>query len=234
VTLRVLIAEDESTARRRLRRLLSALPEVSIVAECESGEEALEALDPDGVDVAVLDIHMPGLSGLDVTQLAADRGVPIIFATADPGRAVDAFAHGVVDYVLKPIDAGRLASAVERARARVAAPRPGLERLALSVRGEIRLVRPADITHAELDGALVTVWVGGEPLLTDSSLQALASRLPSRDFSRVHRRALLNLTRVDKLKPVDSGGYIAVTDDGHEVTVSRQAARALRKQLDVR
>ncbi|MEQ8461484.1 MAG: LytTR family DNA-binding domain-containing protein [Sandaracinaceae bacterium] len=229
MTLRTLIADDEQMARRRLRRLLEAIGDVEIVAEATSGEEALAALDPREVDLAVLDVRMPGLSGMDVAQLAADRGIAIVFATAHPEHAADAFDQGAVDYVRKPIDAARLALAVERARARVGARKTG--RVALTVRDEVRLVRPEDISHAQIDGALVSVWVGAEVLVTELSLAKLERRLPSERFERVHRRALLNLDRVDRLRPEDSGGYTAITDAGHEVPVSRQAARALRKRL---
>lgn len=234
--MRVLIADDERMARRRMRRLLEAIGELDVVAECESGDEALSALNGDAIDVAILDIQMPGLSGLDVSRLAAERGVPIIFATAHPEHAAEAFDQGVVDYVRKPIDAGRLSLAIERLRDRLArSPEasPSLERIAFTVRGEVRLVSPDDISHATLDGALVTVWARGEALVTELSLQEIERRLPGGRFERVHRRALLNLERVDRLRPLESGGYVALTEAGHEVPVSRKAARALRKRLGI-
>jgi two-component system, LytTR family, response regulator len=241
--LRVLVTDDELMARRRMRRLLSALPDVEIVAECASGEEALAELDRVEVDVAFLDVRMAGLSGLDVSEVAVELGVEVVLTTAHPEHAVRAFEHGVLDYVLKPVEAERLAAAIARVRRRLdtervsrAAPPPGdvaFERLALEVRGEVRLVRPDDISHAVLDGGLVTVWVGAEGLLTELSLNELERRLPAGSFERVHRRALLNLERVDRLKPCASGGYLALTTDGHEVPVSRQAARALRRRLGI-
>ena len=100
--LRVLFADDEEMARKRLRRLLAALPDVEVVAECASGDAALSALETLEVDVAVLDVQMPGLTGLDVSAAAADLGVEVIFATAHAEHAVSAYAHGVVDYVPSP------------------------------------------------------------------------------------------------------------------------------------
>jgi len=235
--LRVLIADDERMARQRLRRLLSSMPEVQVVAVCESGDEVLRRLEETAVEVAVLDIRMPGLTGLALSEVAAEWGVDVIFATAHPEHALEAFDRGVVDYVLKPIEADRLSLALERARARIQlepSPRATpLERIGFTVREEVRLVAPDDISHAVLDGELVHVFVRGEVLLADTKLAELERMLPAGTFERVHRRALANLAHVECLRPQPSGGYVAVMASGHEVPVSRQAARALRKRLGI-
>ena len=93
------------------------------------------------------------------------------------------------------------------------------------------LLDPREVTHAELEGELVTVYTGGRQYLTALSLQELESRLPADRFARVHRRALVNLEHVLRLEPTETGGYIARTTGGHTVEVSRQAARDLRKRL---
>lgn len=241
--LRVLIADDEEVARRRLRRLLSELRDVEIVAECATGAAALSMLESIDVDVAVLDVQMPGLSGLDLSQSAADLGVEVIFATAHPEHAVAAYAHGVVDYVLKPVAAERLGLAIDRARAQVrgrpardeprepAAPKGSLDRLAITVNGEVRLLVPSEVAFAMLDGALVRLRVGPEIVWTELTLGELETRLAGVGFLRVHRRALLNLAHVDRLRPLPTGGYVALTRTGDEVPVSRQEARRLRQRL---
>jgi two-component system, LytTR family, response regulator len=232
-TLKVLIADDEMMARRRLRRLLEAQGGVDIVCECKDGQEALRALEAQGdIDVAILDIQMPGLSGLDVTALRAGRRPLVVFATAHPEHALAAFDVGAVDYVVKPIEAGRLRRAVERARERLAADESPLPpQLALEIRGELRLLDSAEIAAATFDGQLVNVHYRGELLLTELSLSELERRLPPGCLERVHRRALLNLAHVDRLRPLPTGGFIAVTRGGQEIPVSRQSARELRKRL---
>ena len=117
--LRALVADDELMARRRMRRLLSAMPDLEIVAECASGEEALAELDRVEVDVAFLDVRMAGLSGLDVSEVAVELGVEVVLTTAHPEHAVAAFEHGALDYVLKPVEAERLAAAITRVRRRL-------------------------------------------------------------------------------------------------------------------
>jgi two-component system, LytTR family, response regulator len=240
--LRVLIADDEEMARRRLRRLLAELPEVAVVAECASGDAALSVLEAMEVDVAVLDVQMPGLTGLDVSQTAAELGVEVIFATAHRDHAVTAYAQGAIDYVLKPVEAERLSLAIERARARVTprqseraldATTASPERIAVEVSGDVRLFAVADVACAMLEGELVRLRVGSELLWTTLTLQELEARLVGRDFLRVHRRAIVNLAHVDRLRPLPTGGYIALTRQGDEVPVSRQEARRLRQRLGI-
>ncbi|MFO0714267.1 MAG: response regulator [Sandaracinus sp.] len=235
--LRVLIADDEEMARLRVRRLLGELGQASIVGEAASGKEALALLEDLDVDVALLDVRMGLVSGLDAAERAADLGVEVIITTAHREHAVEAFAHGAIDYLLKPIEGPRLAKALDRARARlVTSPAPPTAlttsaRLPLEVRGEIVLVPIQAITHAVLEDTLVRVHAGSEAHLTELSLTDLERRLPH--LFRAHRRALVSLDHVSRLRPLASGGYVAILRDGAEVPVSRQSARALRRQLGI-
>lgn len=236
--LRVLFADDEEMARRRLRRLLAQAPDVEVVSECKSGGEALVALEKLEVDLALLDVHMGRVSGLEVSDLAAELGVEVIFTTAHQEHALEAFEKGAIDYLLKPIEEARLLSALDRARARrplsspVSASPVGLrpqERFALEVRGEVLLLRPEEVSHALLDGPLVSLFVGNDMHLTELSLSDLLRLLPH--LLRVHRRALVALDHIEKLRPQPTGGYLAITRAGAEVPVSRQSARELRRRL---
>lgn len=229
-SLRILIADDEKMARARLRRLLTALGS-TIVAECKNGEEALIALEAGGVDVAFFDINMPGLDGLSAGAIAHKRGVPVIFVTAHPHHAVEAFSQNAVHYLLKPVDAAGVSEALDRLVASVEKADPVSEtRLPLTRGRDVFLVDVERISHAAYDGELVTVYAGEESWIVDGSLQELETRIASQDFMRVHRRILLNMARVTRLRSLDSGGFRALVDE-HEVDVSRQAARALRKRL---
>jgi two-component system LytT family response regulator len=234
--LRVLVADDEAIARKRLLRLLGAMGDVAVAGECANAEEVLAAVRAGGVDVVLLDVQMPELTGLEALQLFPADGPLVIFCTAHAAHAVSAFDVGAVDYLLKPIDGGRLRKALERARGRGAAPAaapPPLERLALPTRQGIVLLDPRDVTHAQLADELVTVYAAGQAYLSALPLQELEGRLPA-TFVRVHRRALVNLTHVVRLEPNEVGGYLAQTSGGHAVEVSRQAARELRKRLGLR
>ena len=240
IPLRVLVCDDELMARKRVLRLLGELPGIEATFECESGDEVLAKLGTEDVDVAILDINMPGRSGID-TVLAMPEDRPyVIFLTAHPEHAVKAFDVGAVDYVLKPVDDARLEKALARARQVLDAAggddaaAPKLNKLAIPTRGGVELVAPSDVTHATFDGTLVTVHTSARAILTDDTLQDLEAKLPVGPFERVHRRAIVNLDHVQRLESLDSGGYVACLSSGKRVDVSRQSARRLRRRLGLR
>ncbi len=249
IPLRVLVCDDELMARKRVLRLLTELPGIEATFECESGEQVLEKLRGEDVDVAILDINMPGLSGLETVMQMPDERPYVIFLTAHPEHAVQAFDVGAVDYLLKPVDDARLAKAITRARSSLdsgaresgAGAVAGGEavatrttKLAIATHDGAALVNPSDVTHATFDGALVTVHTAARSILTDDTLQDLEAKLPVGPFERVHRRAIVNLDHVDRLESVDSGGYVACLSSGKRVDVSRQSARRLRRRLGLR
>ena len=246
IPLRVLVCDDEMMARKRVMRLLGELGGIDPPIECESGDEVLSRLQTEDVDVAILDVNMPKMSGIETVLAMPEERPYIVFLTAHPEHAVQAFEVGAVDYVLKPVDEARLAKALDRARqfldhgrahdaAQPGPPRVG--KLAIATHGGAALVSPADITHATFDGTLVTVHTSSRTILTDDTLQDLESKLGSggpATFERVHRRAILNLDHVERLESVDSGGYVACLSTGKRVDVSRQSARKLRRRLGLR
>lgn len=241
LALRVLVCDDELIARRRATRLLSEQPGVEVVAECASGGEVLARLAVEDVDVVVLDIHMPGMTGLETAlQMPEDRPY-LIFLTAHPEHAVAAFDVGATDYLLKPVDDARLKKALDRARGQLDAPldraahdAPApLARLAITTKTGVVLLGPDEVTHAVFDGQLVTVHTRDRAILSDATLQELEQRLSAPHFERVHRRAIVNLLQVERLEPVLSGGYVARVAGGKSVDVSRQAARRLRRRLGI-
>lgn len=237
-TVKVIIADDELLARQRLARLASAIPEVEVLAACESADEVLTALEAHQPDLLLLDIHMPGLTGMDLAALLPEPRPLIAFCTAHPEHAVQAFNVGAVDYLLKPVDAAGLQRAIDRARTRASELRSRasapVQRLAIETRQGIRLLDPAEITHVVLEGELPTVVTAREKVLADASLQQLHDQLAPFGFERVHRRALLHLGRVVRLKPLPTGGYLAETISGEHLEISRQAARELRRRLGLR
>jgi len=240
-TLRVLIADDELLARKRLVRLLAAIDDVVVVGECEDGAAVLARVREGDVDVVLLDVQMPGLTGLEALQLLPPDRPRVILCTAYTEHAVPAFEHGAVDYLVKPVEAARVKKALNRARERLGAgdaaaapagPQGGIERLAIPTRQGIVLIDPRSVSHAVLDGELITVVTEQGEYLCDETLGELHARLPG--FERVHRKAILNLEHVVRLDPVDSGGFLARTRGGHAVEVSRQSARDLRRRLKIR
>jgi two-component system LytT family response regulator len=238
--MRVLVADDELVARKRIVRLLASIAGITVVGECESGDAVVDRVKVGDVDVILLDIQMPGLSGIEAAELLPVGGPLVILCTAHPDHAVDAFEQGAVDYVMKPIEAGRLRKALMRAQERLSVRRPTtrprhndrpLARLAVATRGGIVLLDPRHVSHALLEGELVTIVADSGSYLSAEALSDLQERLPRELFERVHRRALLNLEHVVRLEPLETGGFVAHTRAGHAIEVSRQSARELRKRL---
>jgi len=230
--IRVLAADDELLARKRLERLLGAIPGVALLEVCTSGEAVLARLggeDPPP-DLLLLDINMPGLTGLDVSSMLPVE-TAVVFVTAHPEHALEAFGVGARDYLLKPVDAERLRRAIERIQSQLKPPESPPGRLAFSTPRGVRLVRPEVVSHAVFDGNTVVVHAEGKPLFVDGSLSDLERRLDPERFVRVHRRALVNLDCVTLLAPTDTGGFVAHMGSGERVQVSRQSARQLRRRL---
>jgi two-component system LytT family response regulator len=241
MALRVLVCDDELIARRRASRLLSEQADVEVVAECASGDEVLARLAAEDIDLVVLDINMPGMSGIETVMRMPEDRPYLIFLTAHPEHAVSAFDLGATDYLMKPVDEARLKKALDRARRQLDAPArhdahehsAPLARLAITTKAGVVLLGPDEVTHAVFDGQLVTVHTRDRAILCDATLQELEDRLSASHFERVHRRAIVNLLHVERLEPVMSGGYVARVAGGKRVDVSRQAARKLRRRLGI-
>jgi len=233
--LRAIIAEDEAVARRRLRRLLEEEGGVAVVAEVEDGAALLERLREHEVDLVLLDIRMPRLGGLEALALMEPGGPAVVFTTAYAEHALEAFERDAVDYLLKPIERERLAVALERVRRRLgereaaggAAP-PG--RLVVPTRHGLVLLRPDELTCALIEGASCVLCARGTRFITEFRLSDLEERLPPGRYRRVHRQALVDLERIERLEPNAAGGYTAFLAGGQAAPVSRQEARRLRRE----
>ena len=259
--LRVVIADDEPLVRSEIRSLLESEADIIVEAEYRDGTEAVEGIALLRPDVALLDIRMPGFTGLEVAE-AISRNFEtalrpiIVFITAYDRHAVQAFELDAADYVLKPVDEarfrqtldrvrrqhrqGRLASTaarfdemVERLRSG-SAPEPAryAERLVVQVAGTLRVI-PLDAVHwIEADDNYARVHTAaGAPLLRET-LKSLESRLDPARFLRVHRSAIVRIDLVRELKPQPSGDYQLRLDGGARVPMSRGYRDAVLARLD--
>ena len=240
--MRVLIVDDEEPARERLRLLLAEIPEISVVGTAASGPEALEFIARERPDAVLLDIRMPGMSGLEVARhlLTFETPPAVIFTTAYDQHALEAFEAQAVGYLLKPVRTERLAHALERARQltslqldRLAqAPQQSRRRthLAVRVREQLKLIPVHEVLCFVAELKYVTVrHIHGEDLL-DESLKALEEEF-TEDFMRVHRNALVALRHIEAIERRAEGHHvIRLRHGGGEIDVSRRlVADVLRR-----
>jgi two-component system LytT family response regulator len=241
--IRTLIADDEMPARARLRQLLAAHPDVEIAGEAATGTQTMELSGQLKPDLLLLDVQMPGCTGIDVAACLAAPRPHIVFCTAFEEHAVDAFELAAVDYLLKPVSRARLAQALERVRV-LGGTRPE-EVLDEAVRSQRN--RPARFLVKHADGFVVVgesrvLFFASEGGLTrligdterywmDPTLNELEQRLDPMRFFRVSRAALINLSAVTELHPLPGGSGEVLLKNGQKLEVSRRRFRDLFEAL---
>ena len=230
-----LLVDDEVPARSELRYLLTAHADVQVVGEAAGAGEALELarlLEP---DVVFLDVEMPGLTGVEAAPLVRGRADPpaVVFVTAHERYAVDAFAVEAFDYLLKPVDPGRLARVVERLRERTVESALTLEKIPVVSGGGTELLDYDQVHYAQADGDYSRVHTYDRSYLCTASLGELEDKLPAGRFARVHRSYLVNLSKVAGVRRVAPERLqLQLADAGRtELDVARRQARQLRERL---
>ena len=239
--LRVVIVDDARLARRELQHLLDAHPDVVCVGEADDVPSARAVIAAQRPDLVLLDIQLPSGSGFDVLDGLAPAPA-VVFTTAYDQYAVQAFAANALDYLLKPVQPGQLARALERVQSArsTSATAPALpagERLDADARVFLRegerccFVQVRRISRVVVDGNYARVWFDGQSLLLSRSLAALEARLPEALFFRANRNTLVNLSLVRGVELGIGEGYELQLADGSVVEVSRRQARELRERL---
>jgi two-component system, LytTR family, response regulator len=243
LSLRVLLADDEAPARRKLIRFLEEHADIEIVGQAANGIDAVDLIDLTTPDVVFLDIHMPDLDGLGVAEaiLARERPPRIVFVTAHDRYAVKAFEVSALDYLLKPYDRDRFERALERTRkalmsepaapaglaqmlARVRKDESYARRLLVSNEGRSSFVPVRDIVRLESDGNNVTIVSRGGAFSLRSTLESLEARLDPEQFVRIHRSHLINIDEIGEVNAWFHGDYKVKLRDGTELTWSRRYA----------
>lgn len=232
----VLVADDEKPAREELAHLLRADARIGDIHTAASGAEALALLSERVFAIAFLDIHMPGLSGLDLARSMAALAAPplVVFVTADEARAVDAFDLRAADYILKPVRALRLRQAIDRVRELGAAhgePSAGNDEvLPVNVGASVRFVRRADVRWVQAQGDYSRLHTDGGPgHLVRIPISELDQRWDGVGFVRVHRSFLVRAASVTELRL--SGAEPTVSVGDAVVPVSRRLLPSVREAL---
>jgi DNA-binding LytR/AlgR family response regulator len=239
--MRILIVDDEPIARRVLREEVELVPGVRGIEEAGDGIAALETIRRWRPDVVLLDLQMPGLTGFDViARIDTDPLPVIIIVTAYDQHAIQAFEAGAIDYLLKPVSADRLASALERAsrllgnRAAIAeraallhTPRKIVGRLG----EEYFLLAPEEVLAFQADGDIVWIITARQRYQSTATLKVLQEKLQGLPFQRIHRSALVNVTHVRKMAALSSSRWLLTLVNSQEFIVSKRQAKAVRDIL---
>jgi len=243
--IRVLIVDDEMPARARLRQLLASHADLEIAGEAETGVQAMERAAEIKPDVILLDIQMPGCSGIDVAACLPEPRPLVIFCTAYDQHAVDAFELHAVDYLLKPISRARLAEALDRVRSlsasasesalnqAVRAHRSGPARFLVKNAAHYLVVDEARVLYFGSEDGLTRLVADGGQYWMDPTLNELEQRLDPARFCRISRAALINLNAVAEVYPLTGGSGEVLLKNGHRLEVSRRRFRELLQALEV-
>lgn len=242
--IRMLIVDDEAPARARLRQLLSTSADVEVVAEAATGAEAMEMVSRLTPDVILLDIQMPGCSGIDVAACLPHPRPHVIFCTAHDQHAVDAFELHAVDYLLKPISRARLTQAIERLRSLQAAPHQkesGVDavvaqhhepaRFLVKSAARYLVVGEASVLYFASEGGLTKLIADGAHYWMDPTLNELERRLDPVRFFRISRAALVNLNAVAEVHPWPGGSGEVLLKNGERLEISRRRFQDLLQAL---
>jgi two-component system LytT family response regulator len=238
--LRTIIVDDEPLALQRLKRLLGGEPDVEIIAECENGAAALDAIGLLHPDLLFLDIQMPEMDGFELLQQLDPRRLPaVVFVTGYDEYAVRAFKARALDYILKPPTRPRLAETLSRVRERHAAARdsaipkellellaerkaamPYVSRLSVRTSNRLTFVAVNEVDWIEAAGNYVVLHVGRTTHIIRQQMKALEAQLSPESFLRVSRSAILNLRRVKELQSVTPGDNVAILLDGQQIPMT--------------
>ncbi len=232
--LKALICDDETPARSELRYLLEEAGGVEVSGEAGSALEALQLIKGFSFDAIFLDIDMPGLSGMQLAEVLAslDRQPAVVFVTAYSEHAVKAFEVAATDYLVKPVELGRLRQALERLQpAESGGTR--IERVPVEKAGRKLLLAVEEIYYVMAKDDYSYLFTELERYLSTISLAQLETKLESHGFFRVHRRFLVNLSQVKEVVPMYGGTLLLTLKDkgSTQVPVSRRRVPSLKKAL---
>lgn len=250
--IRVLIVDDESLARRGIRRLLEAETDFVIEAEASNGKDAAVAIERYQPDLVFLDIQMPLVDGLSLVETMDPNSLPeIVFVTAYDEHAVRAFEAGAIDYVLKPVDPDRFSKTLDRVRRRIASgestgarltevlekllppTQNHLTRIAVHDNERIKFVKIDDVDRICSQGNYIEVYSKGSKFLLRETMSGIERKLDPKEFLRIRRSTIVRVENIKELQTLFNGEFAVVLKDGTELTTSRRYRKNLEPLLKI-
>jgi len=243
--LTVVIVDDEAPARALIREYLEQHADVHVVAECTNGLEAVKAANELRPDLLILDIQMPKLDGFEVLDLIGADTTGVVFTTAHDDYALRAFEVHAVDYLLKPFGPERFAESLRLARSRIAQRQPiparelleahregsAIDRILIRDRSQVHVIPVEQIDYVEAQDDYVSIRAAGRSYLKEQTLGELEAQLAAKGFVRIHRRYILNVSRLAKIELSEKDNRVAILNDKTELPISRSGYLKLRELL---
>lgn len=243
--LNVLIIEDEELARDLLKSYLKGYPGINVIGECENGFEGVQMINDLKPDLVLLDIQMPKITGFEMLQLL-DHKPEIIFTTAYDQFALKAFEYNAVDYLLKPFSRERLLAAIEKVAQRIAGkenPAERLDRLSEFSSGEyldrvvvkdrhkISIIMAEQIRYIESLDDYVFIYTDNGRHMKQKTMKYFESNLSPRDFIRIHRSYIVNVTQITEIQQYEKDSYVVILKDRTKLKVSKSGYKNLKEVL---
>ena len=232
-----IVVDDELYSREELNHLLGAFPTIKVIDEAGSGETAVLKSLQQQPDIVFLDVEMPKMNGMQAAQALLELKKPplIVFTTAYPQFAAEAFQYNAIDYLLKPYDEERLQVTINRITKKLfTVEKRFVGKLAVEQDGEIFYIEPKEILYMYRDDKITRLILTTGELETRTPLKELENRLIMHGFFRVHKSFIVNLEYVTKLTPWFNGAYqLQIADRNDTLSVSRNYVKALRSRLEL-
>jgi len=250
--IRTIIVDDEPLAREGVRMMLEADADISVVAECANGTEAVTAILDQKPDLIFLDVQMPEMNGFEVIEAVGIKQMPgVIFVTAYDKYSIQAFEINALDYLLKPFTTKRFSAALERAKTQVRNKETGnlnqklstlledlksatnyLERIVVKISGRIFFLNVEEINWIEAADVYVCLHTGCEAHLIRGAIGKLETQLNPKQFLRIHRSMIVSVKQIKELQPMFHGEYEIILQDGTKLTSSRSYRHNLQTLLE--
>lgn len=237
--MKAIIIDDERLARQELKNLLSIHKEIEVVAECADAIQAKEKIQELKPDIIFCDIHMPGKSGLELVEEISAM-VDVVFVTAYDEHAIKAFELNAFDYLLKPVQAERLAETIKKLAIKESATKPDnntpltdKDTVFIKDGDKCWFVKLSDIRLFESEGNYVRVYFDNNRPLILRSLNSLETRLNEKQFFRASRKHMINLSYVASIETWFNGGLNVKLKDGKEIEISRRQAVRLKDMMSL-
>ena len=236
--IRTIVVDDEPLAQSNLMVLLAGDAEIEVIAQCSTGMEAVRQIRGLKPDLVFLDVQMPECDGFDVLeQLGADQPPATVFVTAYDQYALRAFEAGALDYLLKPFDNARFERALHRAKQNLhleANSTPNSTRIIVKSAGQVLFLKQTEINWIEAADYYACLHVGAKAHLLRRSMADLENELDPSTFCRVHRSAIVNLSRVRGLRLGTDGEHEVLLETGEAIRLSRRYRAQLQERLGLR